>query len=80
MKPSLEQAALSSKYLPVSLLPGMVTFSDRYIICLDKNDIPQFSLRKQNSKCSRGPFFLTLSIAPLFHTLLIVTNSVFFTT
>lgn len=33
-------AFVSSKYLAVSLLPGMVTFSDKLVVCLEENIFP----------------------------------------
>lgn len=39
---------LSSKSLAVSLLPGMVTFSDKLTVCIEENIFPQFSLRNKS--------------------------------
>lgn len=38
----------SCKYLAVSLLSGMVTFSDKFIVCIEEDIFPQFSLRNKS--------------------------------
>lgn len=38
-------ASVTNKCLAVRALPGMVTFPDKLIVCLEKATFPQFSLR-----------------------------------